>query len=150
MWVVDLRTAQIVGFVRFEDAVQEIFAVEVLPGIRQLLEIRGQLESAGVRCILIEPGAKADLPPIVFLHGASTGLYDPVYSFREKLEGRARLLNLAKPLLSQLSAPALGLIWRGIVGRGAERLALDDNMSLGAAEPIRTGCRKSTPCRGPR
>jgi hypothetical protein len=26
--------AQIVGFVRFEEAVQEIFAVEVLPGIR--------------------------------------------------------------------------------------------------------------------
>ena len=47
--------------------------------------------------ILIEPGAKADLPPIVFLHGASTGLYDPVYSFREKLEGRARLLFVDRP-----------------------------------------------------
>jgi uncharacterized protein (TIGR03032 family) len=31
VWVVDLRTGQTVAFVRFEDAVQEIFAVEVLP-----------------------------------------------------------------------------------------------------------------------
>jgi len=47
--------------------------------------------------ILIEPGAKADLPPIVFLHGASTGLYDLVYSFREKLAGRAKLLFVDRP-----------------------------------------------------
>jgi uncharacterized protein (TIGR03032 family) len=32
VWVVDLRTGQVVAFVKFEDAVQEIFAVEVLPG----------------------------------------------------------------------------------------------------------------------
>jgi uncharacterized protein (TIGR03032 family) len=34
VWIVDLDSAAIVGFVRFEDAVQEIFAVEVLSGIR--------------------------------------------------------------------------------------------------------------------
>ena len=34
VWVVHLATGQIVGFLRFEDAVQEIFAVQVLPGIR--------------------------------------------------------------------------------------------------------------------
>jgi uncharacterized protein (TIGR03032 family) len=34
VWVVDLRTGQTVAFVRFEDAVQEIFAVEVLPNSR--------------------------------------------------------------------------------------------------------------------
>ena len=32
VWVVDLTTGQIVAFVRFEDAVQEIFAVQVLVG----------------------------------------------------------------------------------------------------------------------
>ncbi|WP_295541214.1 TIGR03032 family protein [uncultured Thiohalocapsa sp.] len=34
VWVVDLRNGQIVAFLRFEAAVQEIFAVSVLPGIR--------------------------------------------------------------------------------------------------------------------
>lgn len=47
--------------------------------------------------ILIEAGAKPDLPPIVFVHGASTSLYDPLLSFRDKLEGRARLLFVDRP-----------------------------------------------------
>jgi uncharacterized protein (TIGR03032 family) len=34
VWVVDLTTGATVAFVRFEDAVQEIFAVQALPGIR--------------------------------------------------------------------------------------------------------------------
>ncbi|MBO0699436.1 MAG: TIGR03032 family protein, partial [Zavarzinella sp.] len=34
VWVVDLRTGTVVAFLRFEGAVQEIFAVEVLPDIR--------------------------------------------------------------------------------------------------------------------
>jgi uncharacterized protein (TIGR03032 family) len=34
VWVVDWQTGQTVGFLRFEDAVQEIFAVQVLPGVR--------------------------------------------------------------------------------------------------------------------
>jgi 3'(2'), 5'-bisphosphate nucleotidase len=36
-----------------------------------------------------------------------------------------------------VSAPALGLLWRGIVGRGAERLTLDGAV-IGTAEPIHT------------
>lgn len=32
VWVVNILTGQIIAFVRFEDAVQEIFAVQVLPG----------------------------------------------------------------------------------------------------------------------
>ena len=32
VWVVNINTGEVVGFVKFEDAVQEIFAVEVLPG----------------------------------------------------------------------------------------------------------------------
>ena len=34
VWVVDIRNGRIVAFLRFEAAVQEIFAVKVLPGIR--------------------------------------------------------------------------------------------------------------------
>lgn len=34
VWVIDLRTGQTVAWVKFEDAVQEIFAVEVLPNTR--------------------------------------------------------------------------------------------------------------------
>lgn len=34
VWVVDIDNGETVAFLRFEDAVQEIFAVQVLPGIR--------------------------------------------------------------------------------------------------------------------
>jgi uncharacterized protein (TIGR03032 family) len=34
VWVVDLRSGQVAAFVRFEDQLQEIFGVQVLPGIR--------------------------------------------------------------------------------------------------------------------
>ena len=33
VWVVDLQSGQIVAFLKFEDAVQEVFAVQVLPGL---------------------------------------------------------------------------------------------------------------------
>ena len=34
VWVVDIRSGQIVAFLKFEDAVQEVFAVSILQGIR--------------------------------------------------------------------------------------------------------------------
>ena len=34
VWMVDLRTGQIAGFLRFDDLVQEIFEVAALPGVR--------------------------------------------------------------------------------------------------------------------
>ncbi|MEG3438646.1 TIGR03032 family protein [Pannus brasiliensis CCIBt3594] len=34
VWVVHIETGQTIAFLRFEDAVQEIFAVQVLPGLR--------------------------------------------------------------------------------------------------------------------
>lgn len=34
VWVLDLNTGQTVAFLKFEDAVQEVFAVQVLPGVR--------------------------------------------------------------------------------------------------------------------
>jgi pimeloyl-ACP methyl ester carboxylesterase len=47
--------------------------------------------------LLLEPAHKADLPPIVFIHGASTSLYDPLIAFRSSLERRARLLFVDRP-----------------------------------------------------
>ncbi len=35
VWVVNIHTGQTIAFVKFEDALQEIFAVQVLPGMRQ-------------------------------------------------------------------------------------------------------------------
>jgi uncharacterized protein (TIGR03032 family) len=34
VWAVHLETGNVVGFVRFEDALQEIFDVQLLPGLR--------------------------------------------------------------------------------------------------------------------
>ena len=34
VWVLNIETGETLGFCRFEEGVQEIFAVEVLPGIR--------------------------------------------------------------------------------------------------------------------
>src|SRR5882672_10746469 len=57
-------------------------------------------------------------------------LIDPLDGTKEFVAGRAEFtVNLAlvtngAPLLGIVAAPALGLIWRGIVGRGAERITL--------------------------
>jgi pimeloyl-ACP methyl ester carboxylesterase len=39
----------------------------------------------------------ADLPTLVFIHGASANLLDPMVAFRSKLEGRADMLFLDRP-----------------------------------------------------
>jgi 3'(2'), 5'-bisphosphate nucleotidase len=68
------------------------------------------------------PGAK---PP----HDGSFFLIDPLDGTREFVAGRVEFtVNLAlvtngTPQLGIIGAPALGLIWRGLVGHGAERLA---------------------------
>ena len=70
-------------------------------------------------------------------------LIDPLDGTKEFVAGRNEFtVNLAlvtdgTPLLGIIGAPALGLIWRGIVGRGAERLTVGETC-LGAAEPIQT------------
>jgi 3'(2'), 5'-bisphosphate nucleotidase len=75
----------------------------------------------------------------------STGsffLIDPLDGTREFLAGRGEFtVNLALvtdgvPLLGIVGAPALGLIWRGLAGRGAERLTITGG--AGTAEPIHT------------
>ena len=76
-------------------------------------------------------------------------LIDPLDGTKEFVAGRDEFtVNLAlvtrgAPLLGIVAAPALGLIWRGIVGRGAERLTLGHGAPR--IEPIRT---RSCPPRG--
>src|ERR1700676_979512 len=68
-------------------------------------------------------------------------LIDPLDGTKEFVAGRSEFtVNLAlvtngTPLLGIIGAPALGLIWRGLVGRGAERLK---SGGKSVAEPIHT------------
>ena len=77
-------------------------------------------------------------------------LIDPLDGTKEFVAGRPEFtVNIAlvtngTPLLGIIGAPALGLIWRGLSGRGAERLTLRD-AAAPVVEPIRT---RSFPPRG--
>src|SRR5438132_1473389 len=70
-------------------------------------------------------------------------LIDPLDGTKEFVAGRNEFtINLAlvsegKPLLGFVGAPALGLVWRGLVGRGAERLMLAGTV-IKSVEAIRT------------
>ena len=74
-------------------------------------------------------------------YGGSIFLIDPLDGTKEFVAGRSEFtINVAlvtngAPLLGIIGAPALGLVWRGLVGRGAERLKTGEG-SL--AEPIHT------------
>src|SRR3954465_181063 len=84
-----------------------------------------------------ERAAHATLP-----YKQSFFLIDPLDGTKEFVAGRDEFtVNLAlvthgTPLLGIISAPPLRLIWRGIVGRGAERLTL--GRGAPRVEPIRT------------
>ncbi|PDT68135.1 3'(2'),5'-bisphosphate nucleotidase CysQ [Bradyrhizobium sp. C9] len=73
-------------------------------------------------------------------------LIDPLDGTKEFVAGRneftvnVALVTQGVPLLGIVGAPALGLIWRGIVGKGAERLTLQKG-AVSQAAPIR-----SRPC----
>ena len=68
-------------------------------------------------------------------------LIDPLDGTKEFLAGRNEFtVNLALvtdgvPLLGIVGAPALGLIWRGLVGRGAERLTIAGGMGARRTDP---------------
>jgi 3'(2'), 5'-bisphosphate nucleotidase len=70
-------------------------------------------------------------------------LIDPLDGTKEFVAGRNEFtVNLAlvsrgQPLLGFVGAPALGLVWRGLVGRGAERLTIEGN-TIKSVAPIRT------------
>ncbi len=74
-------------------------------------------------------------------------LIDPLDGTTEFVAGRDEFtVNIALvsdgvPILGVIGAPALGLLWRGMIGRGTERLTVGET----AAEPIHT---RRLPARG--
>jgi 3'(2'), 5'-bisphosphate nucleotidase len=86
-------------------------------------------------------------PQPSFAPGAAFALVDPLDGTREFIAGRPEYtVNVAVvrdgvPVLGVVAAPALGMIWRGIVGTGAERMRLSPGQTLAAARervPIAT------------
>ena len=78
-------------------------------------------------------------------------LIDPLDGTKEYVAGRdeytvnVALVSDGVPILGIVGAPALGRIWRGHVGHGAERLMVTQDATTRVAEPIRT---RPTPRRG--
>jgi 3'(2'), 5'-bisphosphate nucleotidase len=90
----------------------------------------------GVAVVSEEGPRRADTP------GDTFALVDPLDGTKEFVAGRGEYtVNIAiiaggQPIAGFIAAPALGLLFRGIVGRGAERLAL----APGGA-PVAIRCR---------
>jgi 3'(2'), 5'-bisphosphate nucleotidase len=83
-------------------------------------------------------------------------LVDPLDGTREFLAGRDEfvvslaLISDAAPAVGVIAAPSRGLIWRGVVGRGAERLALAPGAALEAASGRTAIHTRAIPASGPR
>jgi 3'(2'), 5'-bisphosphate nucleotidase len=95
-------------------------------------------------CIVSEEAASRALPQHI---PDSFVLVDPLDGTRELIAGRDEFtINVAiiaggRPRLGIVAAPAQALLWRGIEGRGAERLRLSPGAPASAAQarsPIRT------------
>ena len=77
------------------------------------------------------------------LEASRVWIVDPLDGTKEFVAGRneftvnVALVTHGVPLLGIVGAPALGLIWRGIVGKGAERLTLQGH-AVSQAVPIKT------------
>jgi 3'(2'), 5'-bisphosphate nucleotidase len=90
--------------------------------------------------VLSEERVHLATPP----YAGSLFVIDPLDGTKEFIAGRDEFtINLAivtngVPLFGIVGAPALGSIWRGLVGHGAERLAVTPDGNVGAAEPIAT------------
>lgn len=103
---------------------------QLLPGVPALSEERVQLAR----------------PP----YRGSFFLVDPLDGTKEYVAGRDEFtINIALvtngvPLLGIVAAPALKLVWRGLVGRGADRLRVDEG-GAASVEPIHT---RPMPARG--
>src|SRR5205085_4654295 len=77
----------------------------------------------GIPIVSEEAAKPASLPDATFV------LVDPLDGTREFIAGsheytvNIALIENGTPVLGCIAAPALGLLWRGIPGQGAERLA---------------------------
>jgi 3'(2'), 5'-bisphosphate nucleotidase len=105
-------------------AADEAAEAVILAGLRDLLP--------GTAVISEEAGGSTEI-------GDSFVLVDPLDGTREFLAGRDEftvnigLIRHARPVLGVVAAPALGLIWRGVMGQGAERLRLAVGQSVASA-----------------
>ena len=72
-------------------------AAEKIESASTTREMRIDVGGFKLNSVLLPAKKGANLPPIVFIHGASTSLYDPMYAFRDKLEGKATLLFVDRP-----------------------------------------------------
>ncbi|ACE92723.1 probable esterase/hydrolase protein [Rhizobium etli CIAT 652] len=66
---------------------------QAYPNIVELTDIGGYRMNA----VHIRRPEQADLPPLVFIHGASGNLLDQLVAFRTALEGRAEMLFVDRP-----------------------------------------------------
>jgi 3'(2'), 5'-bisphosphate nucleotidase len=93
--------------------------------------------------IVSEERATATKPDQGLGANGSYFLVDPLDGTREFIAGRDEYtVNLAVitagvPILGIIVAPALGLAWRGLVGRGAQRFAVLDGISPPEAIQVR-------------
>lgn len=104
---------------------------------------------------IIADGLKALMPHVpalseertdlsAFPYKDSFFLVDPLDGTKEFVAGRdeftvnVALITHGKPLLGIIAAPALGLVWRGLVGRGSERLLMTKDGKSRSAQPIHT------------
>ena len=98
--------------------------------------------------IIAEEAASRHKPDMAIGQGGGYFLVDPLDGTREFVAGRDEytiniaLMGAGSPVLGLIAAPALGLLWRGIVGSRAERMALGGGASSQPA-PIRTRPRPS-------
>jgi pimeloyl-ACP methyl ester carboxylesterase len=63
------------------------------PPVGKFIEVNG----ARLHYVHVPAGPKADLPPIIFIHGASANLNDQMIPLRPLLEGRGELLFFDRP-----------------------------------------------------
>lgn len=96
--------------------------------------------------LVSEEQADGEAPRLL---GSAYALVDPLDGTREFIAGSDEYaINIAimidgRPRLGIIAAPALGLVWRGIVGHGAERLAFAPDGKL--ADPETIAGRKRPP-----
>jgi uncharacterized protein (TIGR03032 family) len=64
VWAVDVTAGRVVGFVRFEDAMQEVFAVQALPGVRYPDVVNDDPKVLADSFVL--PDAAAAVAPVAF------------------------------------------------------------------------------------
>jgi len=104
----------------------DLSPVTLADEVAEAVILRGLAEVAPGIPVVSEEAAGGHAPP----PGANFILVDPLDGTREFVAGRGEYtVNLAViadsvPVIGLIAAPALGVIWRGVGGKGADRLRL--------------------------